>query len=43
MPIILTLGAIAFLALVGIGAHVLWRGYANKRRIQTRLKQYASR
>ena len=48
MPIILSAGAIAVLAiavmlLVGVGARVLWRSYANKRRIQMRLKQYASR
>ena len=43
MSIILFVGAIASLAAFGKGAHVVWRAYADKRRIRARLKQYASR
>jgi hypothetical protein len=43
MNIILILGAIASLAALGSGARVAWRTYADKRRIQKRLKEYASR
>jgi len=43
MNIIFFFGAIASLAALGGGARVVWRAYANKRRIQARLKQYASR
>ena len=43
MTIILFFGALASLAGLGKGAHVLWRAYADKRHIQARLKQYASR
>ncbi len=43
MNIILFLGAIASLAALGGGVRALRRSRANQRRIQMRLKEYASR